>query len=366
MKKTFILVLLSLVCAVCCAFGLAACGDKDNGGNSGPNQPTSDHVHDWSDWVITTPATCSAPGRATRTCKTNPNHKDYTDVAIEPEAHLWDDGETVIPATCMEKGEKKFVCLHNGEHTKTEDIPIDNNAHDWDSWKVTKESCTGKGEETRVCKRDEKHTQTRETEPMGHYLASPTSTECGRCKTPLAQSFTITRMDASSYQITKGTALDTKILIIPAYVKTGETMIPITQIADRAFMSNIITEIQFSPTLSKIGASAFSGCSGLQSVNIPDNVYSIGSAAFERCIVLKTVTIGRGTSQIGSGAFRGCTSLQTVTFTDTTGWKFVDIDPITNTDLATNDPQNITDPSSNAWELTKSEHINWSMVKRNY
>ena len=356
MKKTFILVLLSLVCAVCCAFGLAACGDKDNGGNSGSNQPTSDHVHDWSDWVITTPATCSAPGRATRTCKTNPNHKDYTDVAIEPEAHLWDDGETVIPATCMEKGEKKFVCLHNGEHTKTEDIPIDNNAHDWDSWKVTKESCTGKGEETRVCKRDEKHTQTRETEPMGHYLASPTSTECGRCKTPLAKSFTIAPLD-ETFQITKGTAPATRILIITAYVKTGETMTPITQIADSAFMSDTFTEIQFSPTLSRIGASAFSGCNGIQSVNIPDNVHSIGSSAFENCIKLKTVTIGRGASEIGAKAFRGCTSLQAVTFTDTTGWKFKDVN------LTTNEPQDITDPSANARELKEGDHTTWVMVK---
>ena len=40
-----------------------------------------------------------------------------------------------------------------------------------------------------------------------------------------------------------------------------------------------------------IGSSAFNGCSGLTSIDIPDTITSIGSYAFEKCINLETVTV---------------------------------------------------------------------------
>jgi len=40
-----------------------------------------DHVHDWGDWVVTTPATCAAAGVETRTCRLDASHKETRAVA---------------------------------------------------------------------------------------------------------------------------------------------------------------------------------------------------------------------------------------------------------------------------------------------
>ena len=56
---------------------------------------------------------------------------------------------------------------------------------------------------------------------------------------------------------------------------------------------------------------AFSECSNLTSVVIPDSVTSIGSMAFDDCNSLSSVTIGNGLTSIGSDAFD---KLRTITF----------------------------------------------------
>jgi len=58
----------SAIAAALAAVALQGCGG-DNGASSG-------HVHDWGDWVVTTPATCAAAGVETRTCRLDANHKE--------------------------------------------------------------------------------------------------------------------------------------------------------------------------------------------------------------------------------------------------------------------------------------------------
>ena len=66
-------------------------------------------------------------------------------------------------------------------------------------------------------------------------------------------------------------------------------------------------------TVARIGSSAFSGCSSLKSVTIPNSVTSIGYSAFSGCSSLASVTIGNGVTSIGERAFSGCSSLTSVT-----------------------------------------------------
>ena len=60
------------------------------------------------------------------------------------------------------------------------------------------------------------------------------------------------------------------------------------------------------------GNSAFSGCTKLTSVTIPDGVTSIGDAAFQTCLSLKTITIPGSVTSIGSSAFNSCSALTSV------------------------------------------------------
>ena len=64
--------------------------------------------------------------------------------------------------------------------------------------------------------------------------------------------------------------------------------------------------------VTRIGDEAFSDCSGLTSVTIPDSVKSIEAGAFSRCSGLTSVALPAGVKSIGEGAFRGCCELTSV------------------------------------------------------
>ena len=62
-----------------------------------------------------------------------------------------------------------------------------------------------------------------------------------------------------------------------------------------------------------IGKCAFSGCSSLASITIPEGVKSIGSYAFFDCRSLTSITIPKGVTSIGDCTFYNCSSLTSIT-----------------------------------------------------
>ena len=74
-----------------------------------------------------------------------------------------------------------------------------------------------------------------------------------------------------------------------------------------------LTSITIPNSVTSIGSYAFSGCSGLTSITIPNSVTSIGSSAFSGCSGLTSITIPNSVTSIGSYAFSGCSGLTSIT-----------------------------------------------------
>ncbi len=63
-----------------------------------------------------------------------------------------------------------------------------------------------------------------------------------------------------------------------------------------------------------IDREAFSSCSILSSVVLPDSIKSIGYHAFSSCTKLASIDLGKGLQLIGSNVFYSCTSLTSIAF----------------------------------------------------
>ena len=61
-----------------------------------------------------------------------------------------------------------------------------------------------------------------------------------------------------------------------------------------------------------IGIKAFSGCTTLSKISIPEGVETINSYSFSYCTGLKHVSLPGTLTSIGVFAFNGCTKLKTV------------------------------------------------------
>ena len=114
-------------------------------------------------------------------------------------------------------------------------------------------------------------------------------------------------------------------LVIPTSVTYNGTSYSVTSISSHAFsVCSGLTSVTIPNSVTSIGGSAFYGCSGLTSVTIPNSVTSIGSGAFSGCSGLTSVTIPNSVTGIGYRTFYSCTGLTSVTIPNSVtiiGWE---------------------------------------------
>ena len=86
-----------------------------------------------------------------------------------------------------------------------------------------------------------------------------------------------------------------------------------TEIGESAFSGcSGLTSIEILGSVTSIGGSAFEGCSGLTGIEIPNSVTSIGSWAFDGCSGLTSIEIPSSVTSIGDYAFSGCSGLTNI------------------------------------------------------
>ena len=94
------------------------------------------------------------------------------------------------------------------------------------------------------------------------------------------------------------------VVTIPASVTYSGTAYNVTSIGNSAFSQcSGLTSVTIPNSVTNIGIYAFSGCIGLTSAAIPNSVTSIGNSAFGGCSGLTSVTIPNSVTNIGEGAF---------------------------------------------------------------
>lgn len=102
-------------------------------------------------------------------------------------------------------------------------------------------------------------------------------------------------------------------ITIPAMVTCDGVDYNVTHIGEKAFSNcSLLTAIDIPESVTSIGYNAFSSCSNLATINIPESVTSIGGSGFAYCSSLATINLPEGMTSIEERTFYKCSSLTAI------------------------------------------------------
>ena len=137
----------------------------------------------------------------------------------------------------------------------------------------------------------------------------------------ISASADVVEVDGIYYDISETTATVTYgkkeysgDIVIPESITYENSKYSVTSIGDWAFSyCTGLTSITIPNSVTSIGNYAFWDCYGLTSVTIPNSVTSIVDYVFSYCTGLTSITIPNSVTSIGDGAFSGCSGLTSIT-----------------------------------------------------
>ena len=105
---------------------------------------------------------------------------------------------------------------------------------------------------------------------------------------------------------------------IPGRIKIADTYYSVTEIDAKSFQGNIaLKELYVSLGVKVIGRLAFSRCTALEKVVLPDTVHTLSDAAFADCTSLSYFHLGAGCSTLGNALFSFCSNLTNISYSGT-------------------------------------------------
>lgn len=93
-----------------------------------------------------------------------------------------------------------------------------------------------------------------------------------------------------------------------------------TELPDTLLEGSGVRQLTVPQTVTKIGYSAFAGCTQLTAITLPAGLRKLGDEAFKGCTALTGVALPDSLTDLGYGVFRGCSALTAVEFPAGIAW----------------------------------------------